>query len=175
MDYIYVTSRNAYTTESFVKKIAIEQFNYLNPIIERNAHGKPYFKEHIEQPTLHFSVSHTNDKLFVVFSKDKIGLDVENTNRQVDYAKLLPRIDNKQFVNSSYEFLRLWTAKESVVKYLGETMATDAKYIDFSPDFAHTKYKQVPLPVHIQHLSLENFLIAVCSEYPTEYSFHEII
>lgn len=175
MDLIYVTDRNAYSTESFVKKLAVEKLNMHGPVILRNQHGKPYFQKTDGQPTLHFSVSHTDNKLFVVFSNREIGIDVENKNRNVDYSRLIRRVDESFSVASTLEFLRLWTAKESVVKYMGGAMAPDAKDILFSPVFDCVQYREQCLPVVVQHFEFENYLVAVCSESEKTYSFCEII
>ena len=174
MNFIYVTDCNISSTEEFVTKLAVEKFNYSNPIICRNEHGKPYFAPNENNPPLHFSVSHTDNKLFVVFSKNKIGLDVENKQRQVNYRKILRKIDACFPIASTFEFLELWTAKESVVKYFGGTIATDAKSIRFSPAFDCVEYHQKPLPVYIQHLEFENHLVCVCSEAQDEFSICKI-
>ena len=171
MNFIYVANRNDYTTEEFIRKIAAEKLNITNVVIVRNEHGRPYFLPATGQETWHFSLSHTGETLFAVFSKRQIGLDAEEKRRSVDFQKLVKRVDDEFCVSSCLEFLQLWTAKESVVKFLGESLATSVKKIEFSPTFDKVRYAQKPLPVRITHLYYGDFLLAVCAEELDEYSF----
>ncbi len=168
METIYVTDCELYDSESFVKKLSAEKFHLSNPVIAREFHGKPYFEN---VSNLHFSVTHTQGKLFVVFSNKKIGLDAEKLDRVVNFKPLLKRIHPSFRINTSSEFLRLFTAKESVVKWLGGTLAQDCKRIFFTPSFDRVQYCNEKLPVCITHLEFDDFILAVCSEKKTDYSF----
>lgn len=171
MNRIYVTNRKAYDSDSFIKKLAVEQFHYPNPIILRTEHGKPYFLQVDDCTPLHFSISHTDDLLFAVFSSSPIGLDVENIERNVDYTKWIARIESNFLAQSLEEFLQLWTAKESVVKFLGESLATCAKHIACPPAHSQVFFCDKPLPVYVTHLFYEQYLVAVCATEEKVYQF----
>ena len=174
MNLIYVTNRNAYSTEQLIKKIAAEQWNIPSPVLLRNEHGKPYFQDNHLQGMPHFSVAHTKDKLFAVFSKAPIGLDAECKHRKVDYQRLLRRVDATFPVENHLDFLKLWTAKESVVKYLGKSIAANAKDVSFTPTFQNVCFDNELLPVTLTQLCYQDILICVCSEEQSVFSICEL-
>lgn len=81
-----------------------------------NEHGKPFF-EHGKS----FSVSHSGRFSVIAVSDDDIGVDIEE--RETINPALEKRCfkeDEQAFAKmSTDDFLRVWTAKESVLKLLG--------------------------------------------------------
>lgn len=117
--------------------------------------GKPYFTKH---PDICFSLSHSGTKVMCGISDSIIGCDVQIidrknesnisiakrffTEKEYDYLVSLPE-DEK-----SEAFFRIWTAKESYVKALGDglskelsdfevTILKDGIKIDDEQYFAH--------------------------------------
>ncbi len=86
--------------------------------IVRDRYGKPSF---LHYPRIHFSIAHTKQLWACAFFEEKIGLDIEN-EKNVDHHKIAKRFFHPQeaaFIHDSFSFYRLWTAKESYVKYIG--------------------------------------------------------
>ena len=81
-----------------------------------NEHGKPFF-EHGKR----FSISHSGRFSVIAVSEDEIGIDIEareNVNPAV--AKRCFTEEEQFFAKmSTRNFLRIWTAKEAVLKLLG--------------------------------------------------------
>ncbi len=87
-------------------------------------HGKPYF---MEEPTIHFNISHSGTKVMASFADCEIGCDIE----KIADADL--KIAERFFCDSEYAaimekrtpqeqnelFYRLWTLKESFLKATG--------------------------------------------------------
>ena len=105
LDIEAVIERNGNNINVFGKK-AIDDIKY-------NEHGKPYF-EH----GACFNISHSKNYAVLAVSGDNIGIDVEEreapdiavakrcfTKEEFDFAK-----------QSTQNFLRIWTAKEAVLK-----------------------------------------------------------
>ena len=158
MGKIFYTEKSLYTSESFIKKILAEFYGIENAVVLRTKNGKPYVEN-----GPYFSVSHTANKLFVVFSAQNVGLDAELLSRKVNYkliVKKFPLFEQEE-ISCDKDFLYHWVAMESAVKYLGGTISHDLKDLAFKE--RKLFYKSVEMPVKIQFITWENYLLAVCS------------
>jgi len=95
-------------------------------IIDKEKNGKPYF---IDYRDLHFSLSHSDKIIALVFSDELIGIDIEvKKKRKLSVAKKFfsKSEQNYIFQDESFanqRFLEIWTKKEAYIKYLGESIA----------------------------------------------------
>lgn len=84
--------------------------------------GKPYFADGF----LHFSISHTPHHAFCVLSKDNVGIDAEERNRNINLKlaeKILSPAEKLQFdtaADPSKALLTFWVLKEAAAKLSGE-------------------------------------------------------
>ena len=95
-----------------------------------NELGKPFF----ENARLNFSISHCNEILIVAFSKSNIGVDIQFLLPFKNEVAHLVCNDNEfdliaNSKNPDLEFTKLWTKKESIVKFYGGTLYQDTKNI----------------------------------------------
>ncbi len=101
------------------------------PHIERTPLGKPYFPDY---PQIFFSISHTKTHALCALSDAPIGADIE-TIRPIS-RKLLCRIslpeEAKYFSAGYLDFFRLWTLKESYIKFCSGTGLSSYRDIMFS-------------------------------------------
>ena len=115
--------------------------------------GKPYLKS-----KQHFNISHSESALAVVFSDQNVGVDIQ---KKIDLdINLLSRIANKkeyqQVVNSDNPQLaltKLWTQKESLIKFKGKTIATNLKTL--------LRNKEI---YDFKHFIEKDYVICVCSK-----------
>lgn len=83
--------------------------------------GKPYFAE----GNLHFSISHTKSYVFCALSKNPIGIDAEEQNRDVKLSlaeKILSPCEYAQFEKAEDKkraLLTFWVLKEAQGKKTG--------------------------------------------------------
>jgi 4'-phosphopantetheinyl transferase len=92
--------------------------------LEISPEGKPSFPC---TPHLHFNLSHSGDSVYIAFSSDPVGFDIEKTSRKADFSKLAQRYfqpSERELMDASSKpesiaFLELWTAKEAILKLLG--------------------------------------------------------
>lgn len=103
--------------------------------------GKPFF---LNAPDIHFSLSHSDDKVMVCFSDTELGCDIEKV-KDID-LKIAERffcrseyeaiMENTEYGRRKETFFRLWTLKESFVKATGKGMSlpADAFEIELSAD-----------------------------------------
>lgn len=91
--------------------------------------GKPTLHNHQE---IHFNLSHCKrGVLCVIDTTAPVGCDIEVTGRKISDALMLRCCNEaeleaiRQAETPNEAFIRLWTVKEAVVKYLGESIVSD--------------------------------------------------
>lgn len=101
----------------------IQSLKELESCIEIGAHGKPYFKDKASFPF--FNISHSGAYAVCALSTCEIGIDIQKI--QPYSQRLLKRILTRQELlqlEQSEEkesfFCRLWSQKESYVKWSGQ-------------------------------------------------------
>ena len=115
--------------------------------------GKPYVRN-----KQHFNISHSETALAVVFSDENVGVDIQ---KKIDLdLNLLERVANKieyqKVIRASdpqLEFTKLWTQKESLIKFKGIKIASNLKTL--------LKNKKL---YTFKHIVDGDFVICVCSK-----------
>lgn len=162
MEKIFYADKSKYAkSEVAVKKILYDFYGLENPEILRTENGKPYLKT---DTPLFFSISHTDTMLFIAVSDTEIGIDSERLSRKTDYAPILSKFSERERKNvrSREDFLRLWTAKESVVKYLDKRLLTALKSIECYENKAF--YQGRELPCKLTQVTFAEYILTVCGK-----------
>lgn len=100
-------------------------------------------------PDIYFSISHKDDYICIVTSKNKVGIDIEKI-KKVD-ANIL------SFLNEDEEnFFEKWTLKEAYLKMLGNNFNS----------FSELKYEEILKlkNIKIEYKTVEEYLICICEE-----------
>ncbi|MBO4421908.1 MAG: 4'-phosphopantetheinyl transferase superfamily protein [Clostridia bacterium] len=91
----------------------------------KNEFGKEYIKDR----QIFYNVAHTKELVCSAVSETEVGVDCE-TVYDIDYGPLSKRFftpaEHEKIMSSTdplHEFFRIWTKKESYVKYTGEGFA----------------------------------------------------
>ncbi len=106
------------------------------PEIRRTELGKPYFAD----SPLHFSISHTKNHVFCALSERPIGIDAEESDRQINLSlaeKILSPTELTQFRQAEDQrlaLLKFWVLKEAAGKCSGEGLRIYPNHTDFSLD-----------------------------------------
>jgi len=139
--------------------------------IALGSHGKPY----IESGKLHFNLSHCDGIGVCAVSDRCVGVDAEGIRTVSD--RLIQRVllpDEIKWVNSfgspeekDRAFLRLWTVKESVMKYLGTGLSLGPERISIRLDgpLAASCEEYDLSGVRFTEFDFEKRHITVCSEH----------
>ena len=104
------------------------------PAIAIADRGKPYFPH----SRWHFSISHTKRHVFCALSDRPIGIDAEETDRNIDLRladKILSPEEKTQYdtaPDKRLALLKLWVLKEAAAKCSGEGLRGYPKHTDFS-------------------------------------------
>ena len=106
------------------------------PAIGVTERGKPYF---VDSPW-HFSISHTPHRAFCVLSERPVGIDAEETDRDINLRlaeKILSPVEKAQFdavEDKRSALLKFWVLKEAAAKLSGEGLKGYPNHTVFSLD-----------------------------------------
>lgn len=117
------------------------------PLFEYASHGKPRIKG---MEDVHFNMSHCRNAVAVAVHDSEVGIDVEARRKVSDLLiNKACNAEERQLVLSAadptMEFLRLWTRKESMVKFTGTGLTVDIPSI-LSSIPADVMQRTTPLP-----------------------------
>ncbi|NMC57039.1 MAG: 4'-phosphopantetheinyl transferase superfamily protein [Eubacteriaceae bacterium] len=128
--------------------------------------GKPYIKNE----NVFFNISHKDDVIICGLSDSECGADIEkikpykqNLAERIcssEELKLLSQCDNKE-----EEFARIWTIKESYLKYKGIGIAADLKSVEKNI---------LKENLYIYSQKYDEYLISVCLPVKSEISIHKV-
>lgn len=85
--------------------------------------GKPAFEN---AENLHFNVSHSGGEVVAAFSGSPIGIDIESSGRCRNFSEIARRFfhpGEAETIAVESDFLRVWTAKEAMLKLSGTGLA----------------------------------------------------
>ena len=90
-------------------------------------HGKPYV---VGQPDFHFSISHSDKWVVLAYGCTELGVDIQDLDSKKNAEAVARRFfteEEQQYLTSqadkSLAFSKIWTGKESYLKYLGTGLA----------------------------------------------------
>ena len=126
-----VTRALVRTTLSLYANVGPETWRFVT-----NQYGKPAIEETMNPEGIRFNVSHTRGLIVVALVlKHDIGVDVENTERRSDIARIANRyfskpeaedlkaVAEKNGTRARERFFRYWTLKESYIKACGKGLS----------------------------------------------------
>ena len=123
--------------------------------LAHDSRGKPYF----EASPVHVSISHSDGMCLAAVSDREIGADIErirprDTDRKKRLASRFFAPDEAAAVHADpAEFYRIWTAKESFIKYTGEGFSRPLpSFSIFGSALTFT------------HINYGDYAVAVCAE-----------
>jgi len=101
--------------------------------------GKPRI---VVPEDLHFSISHSGECVLAAFSRAPVGLDYEQSGRSRNFEAVARRFfqpdEAGEVLGAGAEseavFLKIWTAKEAIVKLVGAGLANGLEKARTTPD-----------------------------------------
>lgn len=147
-------------SEDFIKLILSRYYNIPNPTICKSINGKPY----IAGRKIHFNLSHSRNMTALAIGKKRVGLDCEYI-----YGKARPAVLNKftarekAEIYSISDFYAHWTARESYIKFYGETLAVLWRKVEFY----HGKIYRggAEQENKITQFHIDDYVFSVCGDY----------
>lgn len=124
-----VHSKITFEQRKFIQLFCLNQlkasFGLQSAVIEKNQYGKPYL---VNDPTVQFNQSHSQLHYVLIMSNNigDIGVDLEDVTRDINMYALALRYFHsdemsvwQQSGQSKVVWLKIWTAKEAVLKAHG--------------------------------------------------------
>ena len=143
--------------EFLSSRIALKKIFNKELVLKHHTSGKPFIKE-----AKHLSISHSSNFLALAFGEENIGIDIEKPQNTM--VKLMPKILSEiEFMEFKKEpsidlACKLWGAKESILKYVGDknlNYKEDIKVNTTSLDTA--KYLKMNFKVEFE--KIENMIL----------------
>ena len=128
------------------------------------------------------SISHTKDTLIVIWDENRIGIDMEKTNRNFNYKSLAEKyfrknteMTDKLKINKNY-VLKNWSAVEAAIKWDGGKLSKDLKnwkYLKKKGKIIHEnkkielqlnqfEYKDWTISIAMQNKTYQNDQFVIC-------------
>ena len=150
MNKIYISKLS---TKELLNK-ALEIYN-INREIIYNEYGKPYLKNN----EIYFNLSNSHDYSVCAVSDSEVGIDIEKITFKANIIDKICTEDEKKLIKNADDFTKIWTKKESFLKYLGIGLSYGLKNID------------TLILNNIKTYKYEDYYISVCSKNAEEVSF----
>lgn len=150
MNKIYISKLS---TKELLNKV-LEIYN-INREIIYNEYGKPYLKNN----EIYFNLSNSHDYSVCVVANNEVGIDIEKITFKPNIIDKICTEHEKYLIKNEEDFTKIWTRKESYIKYLGIGISYGLKNVD------------TLILNNIQTYKYEDYYISVCSKYKEEASF----
>ncbi len=148
----------------------LDRFELSYTDISYNEYGKPLINNRNDA---FFNISHTGNIVVCAVSAFKVGVDIEKIqyfeNKLLKYLFLDNEIlyIRNHSSDQNYDFTKLWTAKESLVKYFGSGLLLDPLNLYFNNgvlDEVYNDGKKIS-NVYFKTFDMNGYVMTVCSEY----------
>jgi len=146
-----------------------------------NEHGKPYMET---DAPLFFNISHSGDFVVCAFSDTEIGVDIERIGKgRLAVAERFFHPEEVACLSDAPEgertelFFRYWSAKESVLKYMGTGLAAplNSFYIRWEGKDAGVYRENGRLPLFLHECCIDKgYKCFVCSEQAVPPELHPL-
>lgn len=174
--------------ESFAKEISSprkEEFifsrGYIREVLSKSLRINPLsipIKADLGKPPIikgfkgSLSISHSPSYLFISWSSENIGVDIENINRPIDARSLIKRfffndeIKKISLLNEkdlNREFIKYWVLKESCIKLRKGSLSKDLQRIKILNDCL-ALHKSDLDPIHLRNIFFDNHILGIASK-----------
>ena len=166
-------------SRGYIRKSLANLF-HLNPLdipIEANPSKPPKLPEGMGQ----ISISHCNDALIIIWHTEKVGIDIERSDRDFKYKDIAKKYcfncDQLEKVNitNKNEVLRQWSAIEAAIKLDRGTLSKDLKEWKYLKNKNTLFHKKKKLKLYINHLNFYRWTISIAYEAKENLGIQEII
>ena len=133
-------------------------------------HAEPGKPPKLAEGWGHMSLSHCSDALIIGWSRKKLGVDLEKSNRTFNAQKLV----NRFFSKSEQEILKIsneqdlsqnvlsrWVIKEAAIKWQEGSIYEDLKQWDLAENYQWAYHKSRQCKINTRILYYKNWIIGI--------------
>lgn len=131
--------------------------------------GKP---PKINEDFGYISLSHCDDAILIGWSMEKIGVDIERYDRNIESSKIIKRFfsDNEKIKllnlkgdNLDQEFIKTWVLKESAIKWQRGNIAKDISKWEISNNLKYANHNNLNLNLNTLQFKFKDWSLGVAS------------
>ena len=127
----------------------------------------------------YISISHCKDAFIIGWHQDKIGIDIERSDRNFSYQKLAMKYfyqDNiKNYNLNQYSILREWSAIEAAIKYDRGKLSKDIREWKYQKNKGSLYHKSKKIKLSIIQLPFLDWTISIAIKNKIIYDLPKII
>ena len=113
----------------------------------------------------YISMSHCKDACIICWNKERIGIDIEFSDRDFNYKGLAKKYFFKKIINDSelnkYIILKEWSAIEAAIKWDRGKLSKDIKYWQYKNYKKNIYHMKKKLTVHLNQFSFLKWTISI--------------
>ena len=126
-----------------------------------------------EPPTLpkgmgYISMSHCQDACIICWNKERIGIDIECSDRNFNYKGLAQKYFYQKIINNpelnKYDILKYWSAIEAAIKWDRGKLSKDIKYWQYKNYKKNIFHIRKKLTVNLNQFSFLKWTISIASQ-----------
>ena len=116
------------------------------------------------------SISHTQNVLVVILHEDKVGIDIENSERKFNYQGLTKKYFQKKERTKNIisiqkkDILKEWSAIEAAIKWEGGKISKDLKKWEYALDKNEIYHKNKNLTLALNQFDYKNWIISIATK-----------
>lgn len=153
--------KDSVCARAFLCSLLKEVYGMSDFVVLSHENGKPYIKG----SEIHFNLSHSDDIVLCAFGDEKVGCDVEHIkayNEKIAHRFFTEKEQMRlnESCNKALDFTKLWTLKESILKYSGEGMSGGLSSYDFSGCLDSESFDLYGC--HFESRTYAGFVISIC-------------
>ena len=147
-------------SDDFIRHVLARYYNMPNAALHKSLNGKPY----VENAKFQFNLTHSKGLIALGVGKKQLGLDCESLSGKARPAVLNKCSERERAeISTVSDFYAHWTARESYIKYLGETLADCWRRVEYVGGKIWFRGKLTEAV--ITQFELDNYVFSVCGEY----------
>ncbi len=158
--------------------------NALSTLFDINPMEIPITANPGEPPNLpngmgYISISHCKDAFIIGWHREKIGIDIERSDRDFNYQKLVKKYFQEENISNDnlnrYLILKEWSAIEAAIKYDRGKLSRDIKEWKYQINKKNLYHISKKIKLNYIQISLLDWTISIAYKNKIEYDLPIII